>query len=1490
MKKLHILIAMTLLVSVNAMAQGWPANYGGVMLQGFFWDSYKETPDCSPFGPWQYHQSNEATDNHQPGYTWATMYGAGWGSAEEWQVPVTTWPSLLAHKDDITPFIDLLWLPQSGSTVADSTTVYYTSNDNSGRGGVRPWRNGQTWNYSDNSTITNPDCMGFVPVFYFHHGLSYNPDGTPWTYTDSKGKVWTPMSYFGTEAQLRELISTFKNEGTGAIEDVVANHRGGLGTWSGDKNSIEAPTEYYKGTFCPEGEYISWTSADVCNDDESNNGTGNPDCGGKGEWARDIDHHAPATQQKVIKFLDFLKNDLGYVGFRYDYAMGFEEKHFAEYNTTLRPTFSVGEYWGSKDNISSWIHKTYMEGTYQSAAFDFPLQSDIREAFNYGNYRYLNNSGLISDPVLKRYAVTFLDNHDTFKDLPTDGSNYNWGSGKAYNHRVEKNIVEANAFILAMPGTPCLFYPHFMHPQWHDILCKLIKARRTAGITNESERSAAKLIGNNGIQWVVTGTHGQVCFQLGDAADQDVPSGFTTVWQSDPVDGKRVARYSITSSLADQVEGNTKKSLINGYPVIDRNSCTFSGSMTVNVFPSSEGCTLVYTTNGQDPQAGDATITENTTLNFTDNTTLKVGVLVDGAVPTSSIVTRQYVKTATTSDKINFYVKDDNAPYLYTYYTDGNGNEIKPFGDWHGYLAFEQVKVGGIDWWHVQMDKPAYPVNLIINWDGSQTPDITGITSDVFYTVQDGQPNDVTNTYMPMVENPSLSIDKGTGTYQGGVTATITSSYGAATIVYTTDGTEPTTGSATIASGATVTFNTTGNHYLRAAIVKDGEVINQVARSYYVENGAGETTFNGTRVFVRAESAPKLYVFNTNGAAPSSDYTEWGGKQLKKTVTDADGYTWYYASFEGLNSCNIILNNGNGSQTEDITNISGDAYIIYNGSNYYLNVTGLTSHKSYLLFEPSVDRWYKTENGKIAEMKLWVDGVGNFLSFTKIGGTNGGNPIFLWSDDNTTVNNGTSMCFKRMNPDNSSSDQWNYSNNTYTKGGYYYDNGWDNGIALSAQVDFLNLKYPDVPQQEFDDDATITSMATPVSEELYFYFENSSYGSPYAWVYSSTKTYGEHGWPGEALVEVVGTAANGNTVYRWTYPAGVAPGYIIFSNKGASQTGTFDFVNGGYYTTAGYQGTVTGNLMSLKEMLKKGAAIKGQKFTLSNDLTSVLLSADGKSIIVKDGDGEAIDMSRNTEGKPVHHTIADWKYNQSNWIEFKLPQQVTTGDNITAFNNKTLLAQTIVGTVTDVINPTIMLDANPLPVSNAAAYEPNKYVTANFNTGANSDYYFVEPKAQEYATIEWAVFHDGKFYMPLNPEANNQQATNTVHGAVAVSSDNSYRDDQTALTDLTMYRLTVIIKRKPQAQGAPRLMAGNSGIAVATGDPVSSQWEIAIVSAEKLSDETVTPIEKVTAERELVRTIYFNLNGIESDRPFQGVNIVVREYSDGSRSASKMIK
>ncbi len=1440
MKKFYLIFALALLMPLTTLAQGWPANYGGVMLQGFFWDSYKETPDCSPFGPWQYHQTNDATVTHQPGYTWATIYGAGWTSGEEWQVPVTTWASLLAHKDDITPYIDLLWLPQSGSTVADSTMVYYTSNDNSGRGGVRPWRQGQNWGYSDGSYITNPDCMGFVPVFYFHHGLSYeyNDQGqlVPWTYTDNEGRTWTPISYFGSEAELRELIDTYKAEGTGAIEDVVANHRGGLGTWAGDKNSIEFPTEWYQGTFCPNGEFITWSSDDVCNDDESGRGTGNPDCGGQGQWARDIDHHSPVTRAKVLKFLDFLKNNLGYVGYRYDYAMGFEEKHFAEYNTTLRPTFSVGEYWGSKGDISNWIHKTYMEGTYQSAAFDFPLQSDIREAFNYGNYRYLNESGLISDPVLKRYAVTFLDNHDTFKDLPTDGSNYNWSNGKPYQHRVEKNIVEANAFILAMPGTPCLFYPHFMHPQWHNILCLLIKARRTAGITNESERSAAELKGNNGIQWVVTGNNGQVCFQLGDATDDGCPDGFTTVWESTEVDGKRVARYSITSELYDQIENNEKKNLINGYPVIDRNSCTFSGTMTVNVKPSSEGCILAYTLDGKNPTPNDHIITEETTLTINDNTTLKVGVIVDQEVPTSSIVTRQYVKTATTSDKINFYVRDNNAPYIYVYYYDNNGNKHEPLGGWRGYLAFEKVQVGGIDWWHVQMDKPEYPVNLIINWNGSQTPDIDGITSDVFYTVQEGQPNNVTNTYMPMMENPNLTIDKVTGSYEGSVTAKIVSSYSGATIVYTTDGTEPTASSPTIASGGHVTFSTTGNHYLRAGILKDGEVINQVARSYYVTNGHGD----GVNIYVKnmtTNEAPHIYAKDANGQELTPSFAD-KGETLTETATNC-GQTWYKKHFDEVPSEFLFMINGNKDKCATINGLEdGKDYYFYYYPGAHFGDTGF--QPGYI--DVTADSKHTTTT-KAITIFMYDNGNDEWANGIKLYPYVGSSDIFWnwngsWAEaafPRTTFGNQSWFYCTFMGKDNIGAIVFNYNNqgerfevtnissDVFIKFPIANDN-WSTGSnETSSYAQYL--PQVETPQEGSsvtpETETIIPDCATSMRDRLYFYFENDRFGSPYAWVYSGTKTFGEHGFPGEALVDVVGTAPNGNLVYLWTYPdTNEEPSDVIFTNNGQNQVGPFSFENGAYYTTDGKIGKAHDNYQPLAEVIRYGDL--NQDYFINNVITAVFTDKSGVRVFAKDAD-EAIHMSNNDDNKPIPEALQGENFDQSNWVEFVLPAQ-----SALTLDDKSLLNHTIVGKLVDKTNPKIELAANPIP-DEVMSYVPNNYLVANFMPLANSDYFFVVPQAQEYANLKYAIYQNGKFVM-ANRSGNNDWDINLA-GEVNLASEQPYYEGTTPLADLFeengVYNMEVIAKRNNDA------------------------WEVAIINATKIGmfeEIEATPLDEVLAE------------------------------------------
>lgn len=42
MKKIYATL-FALALTTTMMAQGWPANYQGVMLQGFYWDSFNDS-------------------------------------------------------------------------------------------------------------------------------------------------------------------------------------------------------------------------------------------------------------------------------------------------------------------------------------------------------------------------------------------------------------------------------------------------------------------------------------------------------------------------------------------------------------------------------------------------------------------------------------------------------------------------------------------------------------------------------------------------------------------------------------------------------------------------------------------------------------------------------------------------------------------------------------------------------------------------------------------------------------------------------------------------------------------------------------------------------------------------------------------------------------------------------------------------------------------------------------------------------------------------------------------------------------------------------------------------------------------------------------------------------------------------------------------------------------------------------------------------------
>lgn len=398
MKK--ILLAMVILITPYALwAQGWPERYSGVMLQGFYWDSFEDTK----------------------------------------------WTNIESQADELSKYFDLIWVPQSG------------------------WCNGN-------------NQMGYAPVWWFDH-----------------------KSAFGTEAELRSMIATYKKKGVGIIEDVVINHR------SGNTNWCDFPKETWN------GHTMSWSLADICNGDDGgetrNNGyevSGANDTGDDFNGSRDLDHTSTNVQNNIKIYLDFLLNDLGYTGFRYDMVKGFSPYYVGMYNASSKPKFSVGEYWdGSYDNVTGWINGTKTDNAIQSAAFDFPLKDGINNCFGNSTWDIKNKGMAGSTAGMNRYSVTFVDNHDTYRD----------------NNRLNNNVLAANAFILALPGTPCIFLPHWQ--KYKSEIGRMILARKAAGVTNQSEIVRQELL-NGGYVTVVQGDKAKVMVLSGYPNNFDT-SGFTMI-------------------------------------------------------------------------------------------------------------------------------------------------------------------------------------------------------------------------------------------------------------------------------------------------------------------------------------------------------------------------------------------------------------------------------------------------------------------------------------------------------------------------------------------------------------------------------------------------------------------------------------------------------------------------------------------------------------------------------------------------------------------------------------------------------------------------------------------------------------------------------------------------------------------------------------------------------------------------------------------------
>ena len=95
------------------------------------------------------------------------------------------------------------------------------------------------------------------------------------------------------------------------------------------------------------------------------------------------------------------------------------------------------------------------------------------------------------------------------------------------------------------------------------------------------------------------------------------------------------------------------------------------------------------------------------------------------------------------------------------------------------------------------------------------------------------------------------------------------------------------------------------------------------------------------------------------------------------------------------------------------------------------------------------------------------------------------------------------------------------------------------------------------------------------------------------------------------------------------------------------------------------------------------------------------------------------------------------------------------------------------------------------------------------------------------------------------------------------------------------FTVRVYFTKSESTSNAPRLKAEGE----------SKKYYITEIERnDELTSDIPTSIFGVISAKEVAGVKYYNIAGVESDRPFQGVNIEVTRYTDGSKSTRKILK
>lgn len=378
------------------------------------------------------------------------------------------------------------------------------------------------------------------------------------------------------------------------------------------------------------------------------------------------------------------------------------------------------------------------------------------------------------------------------------------------------------------------------------------------------------------------------------------------------------------------------------------------------------------------------------------------------------------------------------------------------------------------------------------------------------------------------------------------------------------------------------------------------------------------------------------------------------------------------------------------------------------------------------------------------------------------------------------------------------------------------------------------------------------SLKWAVAEQNYWYYDETK-GS-WAYKVKATET---------AYLNVYNT----NNTFRTYYQAGsTSPVYFAQKVAGAGYADFTTIVKAAEVTT-------------LANLAVNGA--EGTAYQVNDEMVvAKKFQKAGKNyIVVKDAAQAVRNLSAPAADDKFFNINGNKQeeYAQNNWMLVSLPVELYN-----QVNEKNTVTS-ITGTLTEKLN--VAMTATNVVAGEAADFAPNTYCPINFMGESsvkgtnpaytNSSYYFATPKANEYANVVWAVYDatDGAFHLPVpNGSVNVQE----FKAAFNVDYSLNFVDNP-ELTSGAVYSFEALVKE----------------VAVPTTDAKSTSdasTKFVVYPLDLDTNKVATGVNDVNSAKEVKGVSYFNMMGVESAQPFDGVNIMVTTYTDGTSSATKVLR